>query len=300
MRKLEKIQWRVVPFTNGFIQISTLGDVRRLISQAKLYSIHSLIGEKYEIIPRFMMKVSVGGQSFDVPYCRYQNSERVITRPISVMMYEAFHGIASLSWWEILNVDGNLQNNALNNLILITKEDKCMYLEARKKIYTKYLLPSVDTNGLKCFSNYSNHLCISEYQNDKLVKVHRNLNAVCMSSGMNPHLIRRNLSGLSILHVQHRLFKFGYGPFLVDTSYIQKQIIVAPPSEYTSSSKNNFVFMYSLKGKLIRIFNNLSEAATQIRVSEIQLKLAIQSNAMLDNYIFISEKSSVMSLGSYE
>lgn len=290
----------MVPFTNGFIQISSLGDIRKLVTQAKSYSIHSLISEKYEIVTNIFTKLVHNGQIIDVPCCRYQTTERTITRSISVMMFEAFHGISSLSWWEILNVDGNIQNNELANLILITKEDKCLYLEARKKNYTKYLLPSVDTNGLKCFSNYSNHLCISEYQHDKLVKVHRNLRVACMSTGMNLHLIRKNLSGVSILHVQGKLFKYGYGPFLIDTSYILKKIIVAPPSAYSASSKNNFVFMYSLKGKLLRIFNNISEAAALIKVSEIQLKLAVQSKSMLENSIFISEKSSVLSRVTYE
>jgi hypothetical protein len=178
MNKLEEIHWKVIPNTNGFFQISSLGDVRKVNIPDISLSVHHLIKIKYLPVERVYSMVKLDEYSILLPEIEYMSVHGVLRKPISVLMFMAFHGISDVNWTEIFHLDGNAKNNSLDNLVLTTKEDKIRYLSLLRHVHPQNLLPAIDEELRKVYTSKRSQVCISEYYFTKLVNVYKNASDV--------------------------------------------------------------------------------------------------------------------------
>lgn len=282
----KKVRWRTLPYTNGFYQISDQGEVRKISKFANTYSIQSISMPKYSILEFERTEYFYSNTQFECPVLRYRSEFGLEQKAISILMYEAFHGIYHLTNEDIIHLDGNEFNNELKNLILATKSDRMHYMLSLKRKDAYSYIPIVQSDGSKGYSKTISKVPLSLYNLEgNLIKIFPSIVQASLDLNIDRNQIYKVLYGIKGHDFEGMIYKLGYGPIEIDTHLIKNKKIVIYNS--SSSLSNKLVFQYSTTGKLMSVFNNLIEASFKNNLPLENLQSAINNTFTLNNSVWL-------------
>ena len=280
-----QLKWRTIPYTNGFYQISELGDIRTVNNNAKTFNISTLYSNKYDEVACERKIYKYGETEVEIPYLTYKTLHGKVTFPVSSIMYAAFYGIYDLGHENILHTDANELNNSLDNLILCEKTGKVNYIQQYKRNALNLSLPEVNTVfGSKSKTRASTG--VSEYGiNGIRQNVFVSIPETSRMTNINTNIINKALCE-KLLHIDYRVFKKGIGPAVIVTHLIRNNVVIIPGSPYINGKK---IFQYDLDGKLYCVYNNIFEASVFSEIAIPKLSKCLKNMERHNDYIWISD-----------
>lgn len=280
MNKKNEI-WTFIPSTNGHYQISNLGRIRKVNCTLKNYGIHIYSSFIYEMIePKLVTRVYLDA-IYKVPVVRITlNGMKFQKFPISELMFFSFHGIANIQANEIIHLDGNEENNRLDNLIIAKPIFKLHYLAYKEFLYNN----KIDSTVLK--SQYSHVNCISKYsKNGELKQVFKNLMQVENEDQIARRFLLQNIKARSIQPIKEHFYKKGNGPQLLDFSFVTNESIGG--ANFVGKQKRSYVLQYSKEGRLMALFQNVQEASKITQCLKQNIVNSIKTRQIFGHYLWV-------------
>jgi hypothetical protein len=277
----KNIRWRTVPNTNGFYQVSELGQLRMIKKELSTYNIHNITGNIFSIIPFTVKDKNYGDMKLKIPHYQIDTISGKITIAASTLVFSAFHGIMNLDHHEIFHLDGNELNNSVDNLILCEKDSKKrmvkMYYDEKSEMIQ---LPNNTMKNFQVISVYN----LEGYKQD--IYINRKICSRILNIPI--HIIVSVMEGNKMLAYEGKIFKQGDGPYVIDTSLILDNKIILTNS--SSMLNRRLVLQYDANGNLKKVYNNYHEASVQNNFSIQAIKDAIQKKSILNRCIWILEE----------
>jgi hypothetical protein len=274
---MKRTIWRTVPFTNGFMQLSIDGRVRKVKNKTAFYGEELINGLIYEEV--FPCKQELfKGINIESPILKFtQNGERV-SKYLSVLMFETFHGILNLSYNNIIAANGNFLDVSLSNLLLCCKDDFYTYLQFACLENEKRYIEN-GKSSKQFLTRFSG--MISAYNGSgMLVKHYTSAAQFSKENQYNSSRVRNHLASHkgSILDGKYLLL-YGHGPSDIDVSLLQRM----DRRYFNSTSSFNYqiVRCYNEKGKLEKVYNNIFEASIDANFEFDDFHSKIKKNGSL-------------------
>lgn len=273
--------WTFVPTTNGYYQISNLGRVRKLNYVLKSYGIHIYSNSIYELVePKIVNRVYLD-VIHKVPVVRITIHGMTFQKfPVSELMFFSFHGIANIQANEIIHLDGNEENNRLDNLIIAKPIFKLHYLAYKEFLDNN----KIDSTVLK--SQYSHVNCISKYsKNGELKQVFKNLMQVENEDQIARRFLLQNIKARAIYPIKDHFYKQGHGPQLLDISFVLNESIRV--ASFRGRQKSKVVLQYSKLGKLLAVFSDVQEASKSTQCLKQHIVNSIKTRQIFGHYLWV-------------
>ncbi len=281
VKEENNIIWRLVPYTKGFYQVSNYGSVRTVSKENMMFNINSvfttlytpvMVGNKMRVYDKY---------SINIPCIHIKTKSANFVRPLSTVVYASFHGIDNLSIDEIFHIDGNEQNNNIDNLILCEQLTKKRIIEQFYDKNAERIISDslVDLSGMKFITEYS--------MNGIKQNLHTNIASVARVIDFPFSRVKNVLSAKKMLSHSNKIFKKGNGPYSIDTSLIVNNNMCLSNSARTLY--NRFILQYDTKGLLVRIYTNLYEVCMQNHFSYSAIENAIINRSIFEGFLWIAE-----------
>lgn len=273
--------WTFIPTTKGFYQISNLGRVRKVIRTLKNYGIHIYSGPIYEIIEPKRIVRNYLNIVHQIPAVRITLHDMVFPKfPVSELMFLAFHGISNIQVNEIIHLDGNEENNALDNLILAKPIFKLQYLALNEISKFQTLEKSESQNQIAFAAR------VSKYSmNGELQKVFSNLLQVENADGILRRELLQSLTARRILPINDYFYKRGNGPQILDFSIVKEGAI--SPANFRGKRRFKFILQYSKLGKLVAIFPDIHEASKSTQCLKQHILKSIKTRQIVGHCLWV-------------
>lgn len=277
---MKKTIWKTIPLTNGFYQVSDLGDIRTVKRENRHFSLKNLSKQIYTPVSVKKHTKKYNNNSFKVPFVEIEELNYKTTKPLSAIVYSAFHKIGNLSHLEIFHVDGNEFNNSIHNLILCEKKIKLKILQSNNNIISSQnknlLLPHHITQSLSLY----NH-------NGIRIKYFQSINELNNIIDLPTRTIGKILNNMLYFHYNSLIIKRGIGPVVIDTNFLQYNMFNWP--KLYKKLWTNLFFQFDKNGFLKEIYNNIFEASISNKISINELYDAALNYKLLSNYYWIIE-----------
>ncbi len=273
--------WTFIPTTKGFYQISNLGRVRKVIRTLKSYGIHIYSGPIYEIIEPKRIVRNYLNIVHQIPAVRITLHDMMFSKfPVSELMFLAFHGISNIQVNEIIHLDGNEENNALDNLILAKPIFKLQYLALNEISKFQTLEKSESQNQIAFAAR------VSKYSmNGELQKVFSNLLQVENADGILRRELLQSLTARRILPINDYFYKRGNGPQILGFSIIKEGAI--SPANFKGKRRFKFILQYSKLGKLVAIFPDIHEASKSTQCLKQHILKSIKTRQIVGHCLWV-------------
>ncbi len=272
--------WTFIPSTNGHYQISNLGRIRKVNYALKNYGIHIYSSFIYEIIePKLVPRVYLD-TIHKVPVVRITlHGMKFQKFPISELMFLSFHGIANIHANEIIHLDGNEENNALDNLILVKPIFKLQYLalaEMEGLKTTDSTVRKIKFIQVKRISKYN--------RSGELKQVFSSLLQAEKEDGLDRLTLVQSVKARSIQSINDHFYKQGHGPLLLDFSLVLKESVQAANFRARSGK---FILQYSKAGVLIAIFRDVQQASQSTQCLKQHILKSIKTRQIVGHFLWV-------------
>jgi hypothetical protein len=206
---------------------------------------------------------------------------------VSTLLYEAFHGIYDLNYYQLIHIDGNELNNEIDNVILSDTANTYDYLRFLRNNPEYFVVKKNNTKTMLSFFR-KGVINISVYNKDGVrVNVFKSLKEASLNLNIERQLLLKTLKGQKYLHYNDHVYKYGYGPKFIDVHLIFENKIVIESEAL--SIQNKRLYKYSKEGKLISIYNNMYEASVANKLDVNLLQTVVQKISVLKDAIWILE-----------
>lgn len=281
--------WKVIPETKGLIQLSNKGSVRKVKPGGNQLVVNFVEPDIYEFVITTSLNLAYSPHAeIQIPVLKFRYESRTIIKPLAVLVYELFHGLANVEIRNILYRDGNVQNFSVDNLILCRREDFLNYFLLRDQS-TIHLKSYPYSLSAEKFIDSISSMVTMYNGNGHFMYLFKNVYEVSKFSGLNSSQLNKELNGIKFGILDQCLIKYGRGPAIVDLTriYTGEYLVFRTKSVFNSY----LIRQYDLNGKLRRIFNNIYELAKveKLDINDLYQHIKLSKLFQYEGYIWFVE-----------
>lgn len=277
--KLNKEVWKCIPNTLGRYQLSSNGLVRKINHQSETLLKAILATTMYEEVNPILKYKIIDNQKFNYYALTFSDGRIIYQKALTSLLYETFHGIVELDIDNILFADRNTINTGLSNLMLSQKDEwRRIMLDAKKQ-----RLVNITDNGILVFSDKIKSKCISVYNiNGYRIGMYKNKNELLRNINIQQNRLTEALNGNNGFAVDGLIYKYGFGPCIINTSNIKEYDI-----KFSAKWKDKIVIQYSNKGKFVQGYNNIFEASIKTKIPSELIERTLKNQYVFKDSIWI-------------